>query len=71
MALFRSVENYLTFMADSWLTQLVIAALNIFLGMLFVLANTDFCGSVFETQVGKLTLGQLKSAQYIHSFYFS
>ena len=43
-------------MADWWLTQLVIAAFNILLGMLFVAANTDFCGSVFETQVGKLTL---------------
>ena len=43
-------------MADLCLTQLVIAALNILLGILFVAANTDFCGSVFETQVGKLTL---------------
>ena len=43
-------------MADSWLTQFVIAALNLLLGMLFVAANTDFCASVLETQVGKLTL---------------
>jgi len=40
-------------MAGSWLTQLAFAALNILLGMLFVAANTDFCASVFETQVGK------------------
>ena len=43
-------------MAHLWLTQLFIAALtDILLGMLFVAANTDFCGSVFETQVGKQT----------------
>jgi len=42
-------------MADSCLTQLVIAALNILLGFVFVAANTDFCGNVFETQVGKDT----------------
>ena len=48
-------------MADLWLTQLFIAALtDILLGMLFVAANTDFCGSVFETQVGKQTLGTLR-----------
>jgi len=40
-------------MAGSLLTQLAFAALSILLGMLFVAANTDFCGSVFETQVGK------------------
>jgi len=40
-------------MAGSWLTQLAFAALNILLGMLFVAAKKDFCGSVFETQVGK------------------
>ena len=43
-------------MADLWLTQLFIAALtDILLGMLFVAANADFCGIVFETQVGKQT----------------
>ena len=36
-----------------WLTQLVFVIFNIFLVFLFVVANRDFCGSVFETQVGK------------------
>lgn len=36
-------------MADSCLTQLVIATLTILIGFLFVAANTS--GSVFETQV--------------------
>ena len=40
-------------MAVLWLTQFMIATLNILLGILFVLANKDFCGSVFETQVGE------------------
>jgi len=40
-------------MAGSWLTQLAFAALGILLGMLLVAANTNFCASVFETQVGK------------------
>ena len=40
-------------MAVLWLTQFMIVTLNILLGILFVLANKDFCGSVFETQVGE------------------
>ena len=47
------VRNTTLSMAGPWLTQLVIAALNILLGMLFVAAKTDFCARVFETQVGK------------------
>ena len=48
------VHNTTPSMVGPWLTQLVIAALNILLGMLFVAANTvDFCASVFEAQVGK------------------
>jgi len=42
-------------MASLFLTQLAIAAINIIFLILFVAANTDFCGNVFETQVGKLT----------------
>ena len=37
------------------LAQLAILAFNIIFLTLFVMVNTDFCGSVFETQVGKLT----------------
>ena len=40
-------------MAVLWITQFMIVTLNILLGILFVLANKDFCGSVFETQVGE------------------
>ena len=40
-------------MAVLWLIQFAIVILNILLGILFVLANKDFCGSVFETQVGE------------------
>ena len=40
-------------MAVLWLTQLTFVTLNILLRVLFVMANSDFCGSVFETQVGK------------------
>ena len=40
-------------MAVLWITQFMIVTLNILLGILFVLANEDFCGSVFETQVGE------------------
>ena len=36
-----------------WLTKLAFVIFNIFLVVLFVVANGDFCGSVFETQVGK------------------
>jgi len=42
-------------MASLSLTQLAIAAISIVFSILFVAANTDFCGSVFETPVGKLT----------------
>lgn len=40
-------------MATYCLTQLVIVILNIFLVVLSGVANEDFCGSVFETQLGK------------------
>jgi len=40
-------------MEGSLLTQLVFASLSILIGMLLAAANTDFCGSVFETQVGE------------------
>ena len=40
-------------MAVLWLTQFATVTLNILLGIPFVLANKDFCGSVFETQVGE------------------
>jgi len=49
-------------MAGSRLTQLAFAALSLLLGMLFVAANTDFCASVFETQVGKLTFAHFNLA---------
>ena len=35
------------------LIQMAILTLNILLVALFVAGNTDFCGSVFETQVGE------------------
>ena len=40
-------------MAVLWRTQFATVTLNILLGIPFVLANKDFCGSVFETQVGE------------------
>ena len=40
-------------MAVLWQTQFAIVSLNILLGILFVLADKDFCGSVFETRVGE------------------
>ena len=40
-------------MAGSWLTQLAIVTLNLVLVILFVVRNTDVCGSFFETPVGK------------------
>ena len=40
-------------MAGAWLIRLAILILNISLITLLVMANTDFCGSVFETEVGK------------------
>ena len=39
-----------------WRTQLAFLIFNIILVVLFALANRDFCGSVFETQVGKYAL---------------
>ena len=55
MNCYSLARNTAPSMAGPWLTQLAIAyaALNILLGMLFVAAVTDFCASVFETQVGK------------------
>ena len=40
-------------MAGAWLIRLAIVILNISLIILFVVADTDICGSVFETEVGK------------------
>ena len=40
-------------MAGLWLTQLAIVIINILLVVLFVVANTDFCGSAFEAQASK------------------
>lgn len=40
-------------MAVLWLTKFFVVAVHILLRILFVLANNDFCGSVFETQVGR------------------
>ena len=40
-------------MASVHLIQVAIVAVNIINGILFVVANADFCGSVFETEVGK------------------
>jgi len=57
-------------MAGSWLTQLVFAALSIFLGMLVLAVNTDFCASVFETQVGKRTLANYEAPFFPSSQYF-
>ncbi|XP_078356206.1 uncharacterized protein LOC144641019 [Oculina patagonica] len=48
-------------MAGMWLTQLAIVILNILLVVLFVVANTDFCGSVFETQVDHALDGHVTS----------
>ena len=49
----RKIKTANFSMAVLWLTQFMIVTLNILLGILFVLANKDFCGSVFETQVGE------------------
>ena len=40
-------------MAGFWLVQLTVVTLNILLVIVFVLANRDYCGSIFETQVGR------------------
>ena len=49
----RNIKTANFSMAVLWITQFMIVTLNILLGILFVLANKDFCGSVFETQVGE------------------
>ena len=49
----RKIKTANFSMAVLWLTQFMIVTLNILLGILFNLANKDFCGSVFETQVGE------------------
>ena len=49
----RKIKTANFSMAVLWITQFMIVTLNILLGILFVLANKDFCGSVFETQVGE------------------
>ena len=43
-------------MAVLWLIQFATFTLNILWGILFVLANKDFCGSIFETRVGEWIL---------------
>ncbi|KAL9957259.1 hypothetical protein ACROYT_G038873 [Oculina patagonica] len=48
-------------MAGLWLTQLAIVSLNILLIVLFVVANTDSCGSVFETLVDHALVGHVLS----------
>ena len=40
-------------MATVYLIRVAIVAVNIINGIVFVIANGDFCGSVFETEVGK------------------
>ncbi|XP_022785164.1 uncharacterized protein LOC111325599 isoform X1 [Stylophora pistillata] len=41
------------------LTQFAIITINIILGILFVRANTDFCGSVFETRIDHALVGNV------------
>ena len=50
----RALQEILQ-MASLCVARLAILAINIIFLTLFVMVNTDFCGSVFETQVGKLT----------------
>ncbi|KAL9957129.1 hypothetical protein ACROYT_G038731 [Oculina patagonica] len=52
-------------MAGSWLTQLAIVGLNILLIFLFVVANKDFCGSVFETQVDHALVGHVMNKDVV------
>lgn len=47
------LQHNTTSMAGSCVTQLSYVSLNIFLANVFVLASQDFCGNVFETQIGK------------------
>ena len=42
-------------MANSWMSILAFAIFNVFL-FLLVVGNSDFCGSVFETQVGNISM---------------
>jgi len=49
-------------MASLSLIRLAIAAINIIFLILFVAANTGFCASGFETQVGKLTHANYKDS---------
>ena len=70
-------------MAVLWLVQFsTVTPLSIVFGILFVLAKGDFCGSVFETQLGefKLKLPELDSRslfscifrwKHISSFFIS
>ena len=53
MLLKGAVRTHKNSMAGLGLIRLTFVILNIFLIILFVEANTDFCGSVFEKQVGK------------------
>ncbi|XP_078348954.1 uncharacterized protein LOC144633901 [Oculina patagonica] len=46
-------------MAILWLNRLALVTFNIFLVVLFVMANTNFCGSVFETQVDYVLTGHV------------
>ncbi|KAL9957135.1 hypothetical protein ACROYT_G038737 [Oculina patagonica] len=48
-------------MAGLWLTKLAILSVNFLLVVLFVIANKDFCGSVFETQVDHVLVGHVMS----------
>ena len=43
----------ISLMVVVYLIQVAIVAFNVIQGIIFVKANTDFCGSVYETQVGK------------------
>ncbi|KAL9970397.1 hypothetical protein ACROYT_G022767 [Oculina patagonica] len=44
-------------MAAFWLAKLALVTLNIYLVVVFVVANTDFCGSVFEAQIDHALVG--------------
>ena len=48
----QSEQKNDTLMAVLWPIQFTFVTLNILLGILFFVANRDFCGSVFETQSG-------------------
>ncbi len=42
-------------MAALWLAKFALVTLTIYLVGVFVVAKTDFCGSVFEAQIGRET----------------